>query len=140
MITALDTTILVSLWNEDDSLNLAAKAAMRAAQQRGSLIIAAPVLSELLASPLKDEAFLDKFFAATGIGVDWNLDETIWRVAGRAFLAHSARSRQRREPGPRRIVADFLIGAHAFQNGFSLLTLDVQFFRAAFPRLTLAKI
>jgi predicted nucleic acid-binding protein len=140
MITALDTNVLVSLWNEDDSLNMPAKAAMRAALDRGSLIIAAPVFSELLASPLKNETFLDEFFGATGIRVDWNLDESIWRIAGRAFLAHSARRRQRREPGPRRIVADFLIGAHAFQNGFSLLTLDVQFFRAAFPRLALAKI
>jgi predicted nucleic acid-binding protein len=140
MITALDTNILVSLWNEDDSLNLAAKAALRTALQQGRLIVAAPVFSELLASPLKNETFLDEFFAATGIRVDWNLDETIWRIAGRAFLAHSARRRQRREPGPRRIVADFLIGAHAFHNEFSLLTLDVPFFRAAFPRLALAKI
>lgn len=140
MITALDTNILVSLWNEDDSLNLAAKAALRVALEQGSLIIAAPVFSELLASPSKDEAFLDEFLAETGISVDWNLDETIWRIAGRAFHAHSARRRRKREPGPRRILADFLIGAHAFQNGFSLLTLDVQFFRATFPRLALAKI
>lgn len=140
MITALDTNILVSLWNEDDSLNLAAKAAMPAALEVGSLVIAAPVFSELLASPSKDEAFLDEFLAATGISVDWDLGETIWRIAGRAFLAHAARRRRQRGPGPRRIVADFLIGAHAFQNGFSLLTLDVQFFRAAFPRLALAKI
>jgi predicted nucleic acid-binding protein len=140
MITALDTNILVSLWNEDDSLNLAAKAALRAALGEGRLIIAAPVFSELLASPSKDEAFLDEFLAATGISVDWNLDEIIWRLAGRAFQAHAARRRRQRELGPRRIVADFLIGAHAFQNGFSLLTLDVQFFRATFPRLSLAKI
>jgi len=137
MITALDTNILVSLWNEDDSLNLAAKAAMSAALDKGSLIIAAPVFSELLASPWKDEAFLDEFFAATGISVDWNLDEPIWRIAGRAFHDHSARRRRKREPGPRRIVADFLIGAHAFQNGFSLLTLDARFFRATFPRLSI---
>jgi predicted nucleic acid-binding protein len=140
MITALDTNILVSLWNEDDSLNMAAKAAMRAALKQGNLMIAAPVFSELLVSPSKDEAFLDEFLAATGISVDWNLDETIWRIAGRAFHAHSTRRRRQREPGPRRIVADFLIGAHALQNGFPLLTLDTQFFRATFPRLVLSKI
>jgi predicted nucleic acid-binding protein len=140
MITALDTNVLVSLWNEDDSLNMPAKAAMRAALDRGGLIIAAPVFSELLASPSRDEAFLDEFLAATSILVDWNLDEVIWRSAGRAFRAHAARRRRQREPGPHRIVADFLIGAHALQNGFSLLTLDVQFFRATFPRLPLANI
>lgn len=139
MTTALDTNILVSLWNEDDALNFAAKAAMRAALEQGSLIIAAPVFSELMASPSRDEAFLDEFFAATGISIDWNLNETTWRIAGGAFQVHTARRRRQREPGPRRIVADFLIGAHAFHNGFSLLTLDAQFFRATFPRLTLAK-
>jgi predicted nucleic acid-binding protein len=140
MITALDTNILVSLWNEDDSLNLPAKAAMRAALALGGLVIAGPVFSELLASPLKDEPFLDEVLAATGISVDWNLDETIWRIAGRAFLAHATRRRRRREPGPRRILADFLIGAHALQNGFPLLTLDARFFRATFPRLVLPNI
>jgi predicted nucleic acid-binding protein len=140
MITALDTNILVSLWNEDESLNLAAKTAIQAALERGNLIIAAPVFSELLASPSKDEAFLDEFLAATGISVDWDLDETIWRIAGRAFQAHATRRRRQGEAGPRRIVADFLIGAHALQNGFPLLTLDTRFFRAVFPRLALAKI
>src|SRR5258708_4446673 len=129
MITALDTNVLVSLWNEDDSLNLAAKAAMRAALEQGSLIIAAPVFSELIASPSKDEAFLDEFLAATGISVDWNLNENIWRIAGRAYQAHSARRRRQRETGPRRILADFLIGAHALRNEFPLLTLDNRFYR-----------
>jgi hypothetical protein len=140
MITALDTNVIVSLWNEDDSLNLAAKAAMRTALEQGSLIIAAPVFSELMASPSKGEAFLDEFLAATGISVDWNLNETIWRIAGRAFHSHATRRRRHRGPGPRRIVADFLIGAHALENGFPLLTLDARFFRSAFPRLILAKI
>jgi len=140
MITALDTNVLVSLWNEDDSLNLPTKAAMRAALDRGSLLIAAPVFSELLASPLKDEAFLDEFLATTGISVDWNLNETIWRIAGRAFRAHAARRRRQREPGPRRILADFLIGAHTLRNGFPLLTLDSRFYRAAFPRLPIVTI
>jgi len=140
MITALDTNVLVSLWNADDSLNLAAKAAMRAALEQGSLIIAAPVFSELIASPSKDEAFLDEFLATTGISVDWNLNENIWLIAGRAYQAHPARPRRQRETGPRRILADFLIGAHAIRNEFPLLTLDNRFYRATFPRLALARI
>lgn len=140
MITALDTNILVSLWNEDDSLNLAAKAAMRATLDQGSLIIAAPVFAELLASPSKNEAFLDEFLTATGISVDWDLNETIWRIAGRTFQAHAASRRRQRDPGPRRILADFLIGAHALQNGFPLLTLDDPFYRANFPRLSVVTV
>src|SRR5260370_32518701 len=130
MITAPDTNVLVSLWNEDDSLNLPTKAAMRAALDRGSLLITAPVFSELLASPSKDEPFLDEFLAATGISVDWNLNEHIWRIAGRAYQAHSSRRRRQRETGPRRILADFLTAAHALSNEFPLLTLDNRFYRA----------
>jgi predicted nucleic acid-binding protein len=140
MTTALDSNILVSLWNEDDSLNLAVKSAMRNALEHGSLIIAAPVFAELLASPSKDEAFVDEFLAATGISVDWDLNETIWRTAGHAFQAHAARQRRQRDPGPRRILADFLIGAHALRNGFPLLTLDDHIYRAAFPCLTIVSV
>ena len=136
MTTALDTNVLVSLWNEDDSLNWAAKGAMRAALARGRLVIAAPVFAELLASPTRDEAFLDKFLVTTGISVDWDLGEAIWRAAGRAFRVHASR-RQQGGPGPRRILADFLIGAHAVENGFSLLTLEHKFYRTVFPRLVL---
>lgn len=40
------------------------------------------------------------------------------------------------DPGPRRILADFLIGAHALQIGSTLLTLDMRTYRAAFPALS----
>lgn len=35
----------------------------------------------------------------------------------------------------RRILADFLIGAHALVKGYTLLTLDEGMYRAAYPRL-----
>lgn len=41
---------------------------------------------------------------------------------------------------PRRILADFLIGAHALHSGYRLLTLDDRFYRTAFPRLSLLTI
>lgn len=43
MTTAIDTNILVALWNEDDTLNTLARSALDAALGRGSLVIAAPV-------------------------------------------------------------------------------------------------
>jgi predicted nucleic acid-binding protein len=140
MTTAIDTNILVALWNEDDSLNTLARSALDAALGRGSLVIAAPVFAELLAAPSRDEAFLDSFCRETGISVDWNLDEVIWRTAGRAFQLYVARLRKQRGAGPRRILADFLIGAHAIQNGFRLLTMDHRLYRAAFPRLVISTV
>jgi predicted nucleic acid-binding protein len=65
--------------------------------------------------------------------VDWNLTEPVWRLAGRAFEQYVACRRRQRDSGPRRILADFLIGAHAIEEGFRLLTLDDRLYRAAFP-------
>ncbi len=140
MTTAIDTNILVALWNEDDALNTPAREALDAALGRGRLVIAAPVFAELLAFPSRNEAFLDSFCKETGIVVDWNLSEAIWRAAGRAFQTYVACRRRQQYSGPRRILADFLIGAHAFQNGFRLLTLDDRLYQAAFPRLSITTI
>jgi predicted nucleic acid-binding protein len=135
MTTAIDTNIIVALWDNDDFLNSAAQSALDAALRRGNLTVAAPVFAELMACPGRDEAFLDSFFRDTGIMVDWNLDEATWRAAGRAFQTYAARRRRQRDSGPRRILADFVIGAYALERGYRLLTLDDRLYRAAFPRL-----
>lgn len=140
MTTAIDTNILVALWDKEEPLSPVVWPALDAALERGSLVVAAPVYGELLAFPSRNESFLDRFFSDTGIFVDWDLNESVWRVAGRAFQASAVRRRRRRDPGPRRILADFLIGAHALQKGYSLLTLDEHFFHAAFPHLPLMKV
>jgi predicted nucleic acid-binding protein len=137
MITAVDTNIMVALWDDDPSLNLGAETALNKAFHEGGLVIAAPVFAELLAAPGRTENFVDTFLKETGIAVDWNLTETTWRVAGLAFHSYAERRRRQRSSGPRRILADFLIGAHAETRGFQLLTLDVHLYRAYFPDLHL---
>lgn len=137
MTTAIDSNVLIALWNEDDTLNTLARSGLDQVQRRGSLVISAPVFAELLAAPSRNEAFLDSFCKETGIAVDWDLAEPVWRLAGRAFQAHVQRRRKNRDSGRRRILADFLIGAHATHRGFRLLTLDEGLYRVAFPRLPL---
>jgi predicted nucleic acid-binding protein len=140
MTTALDTNVIVALWYEDDALNSTAQSAMDAALARGSLITAAPVFAELLASPGRTEAFVDYFLREAGIAVDWNIDEQVWRTAGRAYQKYAHGRRKQRDLGPRRILADFVIGAHALRRGYRLLTLDDRLYRAAFPRLSIVSI
>ncbi len=94
MTTAIDSNILVALWNEDDSLNTLARSALDDAFGRGGLVIAAPVFAELLAAPSRNEAFLDSFCKETGISVDWNLGEAVWRTAGHAFQLYVHRRRK----------------------------------------------
>lgn len=135
MTTSLDSNILIALWDKDDALNKLAQSALDSALRKGSLVVSAPVYSELLAYPVRSEGFLDTFFRDSGIVVDWNLDEAVWRAAGVAFRAYAGRRTRGAEVRPRRILADFLIGAHAAHNGMALLTLDIRLFRVAFPRL-----
>jgi predicted nucleic acid-binding protein len=135
MTISIDTNIFVAFWKIDDALNSLALSALDEAHKRANLVITAPVFAELLAYPTRDEEFLDRFFRDTNISIDWELNEAIWRIAGRAFQSYVARRRKHADTGPRRILADFLIGAHSLHHGHSLLTFDDRLYRAAFPRL-----
>lgn len=138
MTTAIDTNVVIALWDKDPTLSLAAQNALEAAFNRGTLIAAAPVFAELIAAPGRSEAFVGSFFEDTGIGVDWELPGQIWRLAGRAFQTYAERRRKQRDTGARRILADFVIGAHAAANGCRLLTLDDRLYRSSFPTLSIA--
>jgi predicted nucleic acid-binding protein len=140
MTTAIDTNVIIALWEPDVVLGASARSALDKALDKGHLVIAAPVFAELMAAPGRDEAFLDSFFRNTGIRIDWTLDENVWRTAGEAFQAYVARRRRQRDLGPRRILANFLIGAHALRFGYRLLTFDNNLYRAAFPRLMLVSL
>jgi len=137
MTTAVDSNVLVALWDRDPAASNVAQKALDAALERGSLVLSAPVFAELIAAPGRTEEFLHTFCADTGIRVEFSLEEEIWLLAGRAFRSYAARRRKQGDPGPRRILADFLIGAHAFHHGYRLLTLDSRLYRAAFSGLTL---
>jgi predicted nucleic acid-binding protein len=135
MTTAIDSNAIIALWDKDPALSHSAESALEAAFRRGSLVVAAPVFAELTAAPGRSEAFVDSFLDENGIAIDWDFDEQIWRSAGRAFQAYAGRRRKQRDSGPRRLLADFLIGAHANLRGYRLLTLDERLHRAAFPTL-----
>ena len=135
MTTAIDTNVVIALWDRNPALSSAAQTALEAAFHRGNLVVAAPVFAELLAAPGQSEAFLNSFFADTAIAIDWDLDEPVWRSAGRAFRSYAERRRKQSDSGVRRILADFLIGAHAETRGYRLLTLDERIYRVAFPHL-----
>lgn len=135
MNTALDTNVVLALWNEEHSTSQAARRAMDFALQRGRLVISGCVFAELLAYPGRDALFLGEFVEQTGITVEWELEERIWRAAGFAYQSYSVRRKRHGASGPRRILTDFIIGAHAQERGYVLLTLDDRLFRVSFPKL-----
>jgi len=103
-------------------------------------VVSAPVFTELIAAPGRTETFVSSFLEETGIAIDWDLGEAVWRTAGRAFQGYAERRRKQRDSGSRRILADFLIGAHAQTRSYRLLTLDERLYKAAFPTLTIETI
>ncbi len=135
MTTAVDTNVIVGLWNQDPLLSAAVEHALDAALQRGPLVMSGAVYAELLACPGRTEDMLDRFLADVAIRVDWDFGEQEWRLAGKAFQAYTRRRRREQGTGPRRILADFVIGAHAEFHRYRLLTFDERHYRAAFPGL-----
>jgi predicted nucleic acid-binding protein len=140
MTTAIDSNVFIAFWDASDALNSLAQSALTAAWNRGLLVVAPSVYAELLAFPGRSEPFLEAFLRETGITVEWEIDEATWRTAGRAFQTYAARRSRQQGSAPRRILSDFLIGAHALRNGYRLLTLDSGLYTAAFPRLTVIAI
>jgi len=134
---ALDTNVLSALWSDNDALNLVARKDLDEVSGREALVICGVVYAELIGAPGRTETFVDRFCEEAGIAVEWELKEKIWRTAGRAFQAHALRRKKHGRAEPRRLLADFLIGAYALENGYKLLTLDGGLYKTAFPGLKL---
>jgi hypothetical protein len=140
MTTAIDTNVIIALWDAEDSLHRTARAALDKAFNEGTLVISGAAYAELMAGPGRTEEFVDRFCEETGIAVEWEIGERAWRAAGTAFQGYAGRRRKQKGVGARRILADFVIGAHALVNGYKLLTLDARVYQASFPRLGIATV
>ena len=135
MTTSIDTNVIVALWRKDHASNADAARLLAKARSYGPLIVCGPVFSELAADPQRTPEDLGDFLRDTGISVAWNLGEADWREAGRAYRGYAHRRWASSKSQPRRILADFLVGAHALVRNHALLTFDAGHYAAAFPKL-----
>ena len=136
-MSAFDSSVLVTLLRAGAPGDvLKAQTALEQADAAGSLIISPPVYAEVSASPGMTERFLDRFLKETGVAVEWRLSKDVWRDAARAFSAYANRRRRdKSDKGPRRLLADFVIGAHALRWADRFVTFDKGIYRTAFPDL-----
>ena len=79
-----------------------------------------------------------RFLSATHIVTDFLLDEAVWHEAGAAFAAYAQRRRKSKDGFSKRLLVDFIVGAHAILKADRLLTLDPARYRTAFPKLVTA--
>lgn len=134
MKTAVDTNVFIALFSGGEEASASARTALEEAHAAGLLAISPAVYSELVAG--RDAGFVERFLDEKGIGVDWGLGKDVWSVAGARYGEYARRRRrQGRDPGPRRILADFLIGAHALRLAGALLTSDTGIYGTYFPEL-----
>lgn len=134
MRTAVDTNIFIRLLSGNDEVASEIQTMLEQARAKGTLAASPAVYAELVAGRTPET--VDTFFADKGIEVDWHIGKEIWREAGVRYARYArTRIRQPDDPGPRRILADFIIGAHAPTMTGALLTADSGVFSTYFPEL-----
>ncbi|MFC6619707.1 type II toxin-antitoxin system VapC family toxin [Deinococcus radiophilus] len=136
MTICLDTNVLSALFTGEEGAGELARQLFHH-QQQESLIIHAAVRAELMALPGMNAAMLDQQLSRLSITVDTHTPAAIWDETARTFAEYAQRRRKSGGGQPRRLLADFFIGAHAAEIGARLMTLDPQHYRQAFPGLEL---
>lgn len=136
MKSAIDTNIISALWSREPASEGIADLLFEA-RQEGHLVICAPVYAELMAYPGANKAFVTQFLAVTQVAVDTDLGLDVWEVAGGAYSAYAERRRKDTAGQPKRLLVDFIVGAHALIKADRLLTLDSKRYRSSYTDLIL---
>lgn len=133
MITALDTNVLLDLFLAGAEHHNQSQDAIRAAFAQGEIIVCDIVYAELVPH-FGERRLLDGALYELNAQLS-PIDTDIAWEAGLRWTQY------RRAGGPRtRILADFLIGAHALAAADVFLTRDRGFYDTYFPDLSRATI
>jgi predicted nucleic acid-binding protein len=133
MRTAIDSSVILDVLLADPRHGARSEASLRQCASEGALIVGECVIAEIA------PALGGRGSEVGDLLRDWSLEfvpstEESAALAGVMFGAYLSR---RRSSGPRRVVPDFLIGAHAAVLADRLLARDRGYYRDHFKRLVL---
>jgi predicted nucleic acid-binding protein len=129
--TAVDSSVLLDVLSGDENFGEASRLALKSAYAQGPLLACEIVWAEVSAT-FGDDPPCGPILSRLGLEFD-PLSIAAAEHAGRTWRTYRARKGPRRE----RMIADFLIGAHALDSADRLLSRDRGFFRTYFPGLVL---
>ena len=124
----MDTSVLLDVFGADTQYGLSSKAMLKRCVNEGRVIACAVVFAEVIAAFDRAEAARH---ALEAIPVDFDDVEIEAATLGAEVFREYHRRGGKRE----RMVADFLIGAHATRRSDRLLTRDRGFHRTYFQGL-----
>ena len=130
MITAVDTSVLIDVFGADPRFGAASANALRLCLNEGAVVASEVVWSETRAAFGADDEFLHAM-QAVGISFSPTSQKTA-TLAGVTWKKYRASGGQRM-----RVIADFLIGAHAAAQCDRLLTRDRGYYRKYFGRIAI---
>lgn len=131
MLTAVDTNVLIDVLEADPKFGEASCKALMKASNEGGLLVCDVVWAELFTLYHEQEDSLKERLSMMQVEFS-PLTQKASEIAADCWHIYRTRAGDRR-----RIVADFLIGAHAMAQSDRLLSRDRGFYRDYFSSLNL---